>query len=162
MHAKSMLIFGITALSAICNSAFATDVNPNGAVTAVPTLTFLGSLGVVTKVDQGYSYQNYIPALKYTGISNIRDGISNLPNLITLNQRAGVLVDILNSNDLQGLLSAGRTLAAAGALLSFEGPNEPNNFPITYNGQVGGGSGTWVPVAEFQRDLYAGVQEIGS
>jgi hypothetical protein len=64
----------------------------------------------------------------------------------------------LNSGDLQQLLSAGRSLAAAGALLSFEGPNEPNNQPIVYDGQTGGGSGTWVPVAEFQRDIYAGVK----
>ena len=158
MYSKSMLISGFTMLSAICSSASATDTSPTGATVAIPVLTFLGSLGVVTKVDQGYNYQNYIPALKYTGIANIRDGISNVPNLLTLNQQTGVLVDILNSGDLQGLLGAGRTLAAAGALLSFEGPNEPNNSPFTYNGQVGGGSGTWVPVAEFQRDLYAGVQ----
>jgi hypothetical protein len=158
MHTKPMLMAGIGLMSLLCNPVHADNANPNIATTAIPALTFLGSLGVVTKVDQGYNYQNYIPALKYTGIQNIRDGVSNLPNLITLHQKTGVLADILNSGDLQGLLNAGRTLAAAGALLSFEGPNEPNNFTITYNGQVGGGSGTWVPVAEFQRDIYAGVQ----
>jgi hypothetical protein len=124
----------------------------------MPVLGFLGSLGVVTKVDQGYNYQNYIPALQYTGIRNIRDGVSNVPNLITLHQQTGVKANILNSGNLQQLLSAGRSLAAAGALLSFEGPNEPNNQPIVYDGQTGGGSGTWVPVAEFQRDIYAGVK----
>ncbi len=158
MFAKSMLISGLTVLSSLCGSANAAEIGTISPTTAIPTLTFLGSLGVVTKVDQGYAYQNYIPALKYTGIQNIRDGVSNITDLITLHRRTGVLADILNSSDLQGLLSAGRSLAAAGALLSFEGPNEPNNFPITYNGQVGGGSGTWVPVAAFQRDLYAGVQ----
>ena len=158
MYAKSMLISGLTVLSAICGSASATDTNTVPPTTAIPALKFLGSLGVVTKVDQGYNYQNYIPALKYTGITNIRDGVSNIPNLITLHKRTGVLTDILDPSNLPALLTAGRSLAAAGALLSFEGPNEPNNFPITYDGQVGGGSGTWVPVAEYQRDLYAGVQ----
>jgi hypothetical protein len=158
MYAKCMLISGVIAFTAMCDSAVATDINSSGATTAIPTLTFLGSLGVVTKIDQGYNYQNYIPALQYTGIQNVRDGVSDLPDLITLHQQTGVLADILNTGDLQGLLNAGRTLAAAGALLSFEGPNEPNNNPIVYNGQTGGGSGTWVPVAEFQRDIYAGVQ----
>ena len=158
MYAESFFIAGVSFISLLCNSAHATGSDPNIATTAIPALTFLGSLGVITKVDQGYNYQNYIPALKYTGIQNVRDGISNLPNLITMHNQTGIQVDILDSGDLQGLLSAGRTLAAAGALLSFEGPNEPNNFPITYNGQVGGGSGTWVPVAQFQRDIYAGVQ----
>jgi hypothetical protein len=130
-----------------------------GPTTAIDVTEFLGSMGVDTHVDQGYDYQNYIPALQYLGVSAVRDGIRNLPNLVALCQQTGVVADILDSGDLSGLLNAGHTLAAAGALLSFEGPNEPNNFPITYDGQVGGGSGTWVPVAEFQRAIYAAVTE---
>ena len=42
--------------------------------------------------------------------------------------------------------------------MSIEGPNEPNNFPIVYNGQTGGGTGTWLPVAQYQQDLYAYVK----
>ena len=38
------------------------------------------------------------------------------------------------------------------------GPNEPNNFPLIYDGKWGDGSGTWLPVAEFQRDVYAAVK----
>ena len=35
-------------------------------------------------------------------------------------------------------LTTARGLASAGYLLSIEGPNEPNNFPFTYNGQTCG------------------------
>ena len=52
----------------------------------------------------------------------------------------------------------GKTLAASGALLAFEGPNEPNNFIITYNGQAGGGAQSWAPVAQFQEALYKAVK----
>ena len=51
-------------------------------------------------------------------------------------------------------------MAAAGALLAVEGPNEPNNFGgINYQGQQSGVEhGTWMPVAKFQRDLYRAVK----
>ena len=42
--------------------------------------------------------------------------------------------------------------------MAFEGPNEPNNFPITYKGQPGGGGGSWAPVAQFQEALYRAVK----
>jgi hypothetical protein len=125
---------------------------------AVPATTFLSSLGVNVHVAQGYDYTKYVPALQYLGVRVVRDAAGNIPQLVALHQQTGVLIDIFNGGDLQGLLSAGRTLAAAGALLSFEGANEPNNFPITYNGQIGGGSGTWAPVANFQRDIYSSVK----
>jgi hypothetical protein len=56
-------------------------------------------------------------------------------------------------------VSIGKALAASGALMAFEGPNEPNNFPITYNGQPGGGiKGSWAPVAQYQKALYGAVK----
>lgn len=48
-----------------------------------------------------------------------------------------------------------RKLAEAGALLAFEGPNEPNNWSVVYNGVTGGSSGTWSPIADLMRDLYS-------
>jgi hypothetical protein len=57
-----------------------------------------------------------------------------------LHQQTGVQIDLLGA-DVNELVIAARTLAKAGALLSIEGLNEPNNFPITYNGQPGGGTG---------------------
>src|ERR1700739_4781763 len=49
-------------------------------------------------------------------------------------------------------------VAAAGALLAAEGPNEPNNFPVTYGGNTSGYKSTFMPVALFQRDLYRTVK----
>lgn len=145
------LLYGATTLVAASGSA--------GAQTsAVPVTQFLASLGVNTHVAQGYDYQKYVPALRYLGVKVVRDAAGNIPNLVALHQKTGVLIDIFNAGDLKGLLYAGRTLAAAGALLSFEGANEPNNFPITYDGQTGGGSGSWLAVANFQQDLYFGVK----
>ena len=141
-----------------CCSVLAMAGAARAQTTAVPVSAFLGSLGVNTHVAQGYSYENYVPALQYLGISVVRDAAGNIPNLVALHQQTGVLIDIFNAADLPGILSAGQTLAAAGALLSFEGPNEPNNFPIKYDGQTGGGTKTWVPVADFQRDLYSNVK----
>jgi hypothetical protein len=126
--------------------------------TSVPVTRFLGSLGVNTHVAQGYDYTKYVPALRYLGVRVVRDSTGNIPNLVALHQKAGVSIDIWNAGDLPGLLSAGHALAAAGGLLSFEGANEPNNFPITYNGEAGGGSGSWVAVANFQRDIYSNVK----
>jgi hypothetical protein len=56
------------------------------------------------------------------------------------------------------LIASGRQLAAVGALLAFEGPNEPNNWGIAYQGQVGGRKGTWMPVALLQSGLYQAVK----
>lgn len=125
---------------------------------AVPAAEFLSSLGINTHASQGYDYKKYIPALQFLGISVVRDSTGRVPALVALHQQTGVLIDIFNGGDLDGLLSVGHTLAAAGALLSFEGVNEANNFPIVYDGKTGGGSVSWVPVAEFQRDLYARVK----
>ena len=118
---------------------------------------FLSSLGVVTHVDQGYDAERYVEPLRYTGIRNIRDAGQHLESTIMLHRRTGVRVNLLGGGDVEGVLATARTLAANGALLSLEGPNEPNNFPITYKGEKGGGfcpACTWVPVARFQKDLY--------
>jgi len=48
----------------------------------------------------------------------------------------------------------GQAVEAAGALVAVEGPNEPNNFPVTYQNQTSSYSTTFAPVANFQRDLY--------
>jgi hypothetical protein len=50
-------------------------------------------------------------------------------------------------------------LAEAGALLAFEGNNEPNNWGVTYQGEKGGGRApSWMAVAKLQRDLYQAVK----
>jgi hypothetical protein len=128
---------------------------------AVSTDEFLDSLGVNTHVDQGYDAAKYVEPLIYAGIRNIRDGERNLKSYAMLHEATGIRVDLLGGTDLDGFLAAARSLASSDALLSLEGPNEPNNFPVAYRGQKGGGvcpACTWVPVAQFQRDLYGAVK----
>jgi hypothetical protein len=138
--------------------AFPIGHGPGSGVAAQPVTTFLSSLGVNVHIDQGFSANSYITPLQFTGIKNIRTGYSNIGGAVTAHNSAGVMVNVFGSSDLTSHLAAARTLATNGALLSIEGPNEPNNFPFSYLGNQGGGSGTWVPVAQYQRDLYAGVK----
>jgi hypothetical protein len=124
-------------------------------ILAVSSDTFLTSLGVNTHVDQEYDPTSYIAPLRYLAVRNIRDSRRNRSGLIKLHEQTGVLVDLLGA-DVSGLMIAARSLAQANALLWIEGPNEPNNFPITYNGQNGGGvNGSWLQVALLQKDLYS-------
>jgi hypothetical protein len=120
---------------------------------------FLSSLGINIHTDQGYPPQSYIEPLKYLGVRAVRTGAGRVAGAVYVARRTGVLVGIFaNGGPVDSFMSAARQLVAANALLALEGPNEPNNFPITYDGKRGGGAGTWLPVAEFQRDVYAAVR----
>ena len=140
-----------------CSRVTADNAGDKIVVAAISVDTFLSSLGVNTHVDQGYNAGSYVLPLRYLGVRNIRDSARNLFSSIMLHQQTGVQIDLLGA-DVNDLTIAAKTLAKAGALLSIEGPNEPNNFPITYNGQQGGGTGSWLPVAQLQRDLSSAVK----
>jgi hypothetical protein len=43
-------------------------------------------------------------------------------------------------------------------LLAVEGNNEPNNWGVTYQGERGGDTNTWMAVAKLQADLYRAVK----
>ena len=107
--------------------------------------TFLGSLGVNIHAAQGYNANNYISPIQYLGIRNIRDGAAGAYSSYMLHQKTGILADLVLGCDQFGadsnnvLPSIVQYVSSKGALLSLEGANEPNNFPITYNGQQGGG-----------------------
>jgi hypothetical protein len=132
---------------------------PSMGLLAVSADSFLSSLGVTTHADQGYDPSSYIEPLRYTGIRQVREGTQNIPGLLKIHQHTGVHFTLNGGGNLDRLISAARTLADAHALLALEGPNEPNNFAISYRGSKGGGPGnTWVPVAQFQKDLYAAVK----
>jgi hypothetical protein len=98
-------------------------------------------------------------ALSYAGLRNVRDNsvAAALSGLQTLSQLAGVHIALITNTDIAGTLAMAEQLHAAGALLAIEGPNEPNNFPVTYMGLTSSAS-TSLPVARFQRDLYAAVK----
>ena len=61
------------------------------------------------------------------------------------------------NGNISNTLFACEQLAAAGALLAAEGPNEPNNFHVRYRGQRSSNTNS-LPVAWFQRDFYKAVK----
>jgi hypothetical protein len=125
----------------------ATQTRP-AAVRAVSADAFLNSLGVNTHVDQGYDPKSYIGPLRYLGLREVRDGDRHVDGEVAIARATGVRFVINGAGDLQGLIASATVLAKAGALLAVEGPNEPNNFPITYNGEKGGGAGqSWPPIS---------------
>ena len=70
---------------------------------------------------------------------------------------------VSGGSDLNKLIETSRPLAKAGALLAFEGNNEPNNWGVTYQGEKGGGRApSWLAVAKLQRDLYKTVKDASS
>lgn len=139
------------------NSPRTPEANKTGVMT-ISNDTFLSSLGVNTHVSQGYNPGSYVQPLRYLGIRNIRDSERNLRGLLLLHEQTGIRVDLQGDN-VSEVIAAAKALAKAGALLAVEGPNEPNNFLITYKGKQGGGTtGNWVPVAELQKDLYSAVK----
>jgi hypothetical protein len=126
---------------------------------AVSAVTFLNSLGVNTHVDQGYDPGSYIGPLRYLGIRAVRDAERHVDGEVAIARATGVRFVINGGGDLKGLIDSATVLAKAGALLAVEGPNEPNNFPMTFDGQQGGGAGrSWYAVAAFQAALYAAMK----
>jgi hypothetical protein len=139
---------------------------PIPAVKALSDAAFLDSMGVNSAISKrGENLQNTIQCVKYLGIRWIRAGYESdilVSDLIILHQQTGVHFSyglMSGGTDLGRLLANGRQLAQAGALLAFEGNNEPNNWGVTYQGAQGGGNAdTWAPVANLQRDLYKAVK----
>jgi len=140
-------------------------------VVAVRTSDFLDSIGVNTSFpDRGQPLEKTVEMLRYTGIRWVRGGIeglkeqgpTTLQTYLDLNRQAGVRFSwglVSGGTDIKKLLETGRQVAAAGALIAFEGNNEPNNWGVTYQGEKGGGKApSWMAVAKLQRDLYEAVK----
>jgi hypothetical protein len=134
-------------------------------VTAIPCSDFLDSIGTLSAISvRGENLQGTIDSAKYLGIQWLRAGIEgNVPleHFIQLHQQAGLRFSWglgSGGTNLAKLIETGRQIAKAGALLAFEGPNEPNNWGFNYQGQAGGGNKTWLPVAQLQKDLYEAVK----
>jgi hypothetical protein len=135
--------------------------------TAVSANDFLNSIGVCVHVQHGVPADKLVEPLKYTGIRVVRDGADqnfDMSGLLLLHRQAGVLIDFgpgsaATDPEIPKTIKACKKLAEAGGLLSIEGPNEPNNFGgVTYHGQNSDKLKSWVPVANFQRDLYRSVK----
>jgi hypothetical protein len=152
----------------------ALSVPPAGAVaatTAIPVTDFLNSIGVVTTFpDRGQPLPKTIEMVKYCGFRWVRGGIEGLTTrgpttvqtYLDLHEQTGARFSwglVSGGSDLEKLIETSRPLAKAGALLAFEGNNEPNNWGVTYQGQKGGGRApSWLAVAKLQRDLYKAVK----
>ena len=134
--------------------------------TAVRAGDFLRSIGANSSISRrGETLEKTTSAARYIGLGWIRAGYEGdipLQDLIDLHARTGVRFSYgLGSGgaDIPRLLDGARRLAAAGALLAVEGPNEPNNWGVTYGGEAGGGRApSWLAVARLQRDLYQAVK----
>ena len=128
---------------------------------AAPMNAFLESIGVCTHIGQGVDDpEDSATAMAYAGIRHLRDDgrADRVDAWITVYQQSGVKTVLLTDHDVDSTIETAKTLHAAGALLAVEGPNEPNNWPVTYEGQTSGYETTFLPVAHFQRDLYAAVK----
>ncbi|GAB0117740.1 hypothetical protein [Acidisoma sp. 7E03] len=134
------------------------DTGPIRPVAAESADRFLSSLGVNTHIDQGYDARSYIEPLRYLGVRAVRDGTRHIDSAVMVARATGVRFVIQGGGDLMGELASARRLAESQALLAVEGPNEPNNFPITFNGQSGGRDHSWAPIAAFQAALYKAVK----
>lgn len=136
-------------------------------VKARPTLEFLESVGInTTTPDRGQPMDRTVSMLRFAGFRWVRAGIegltdsgpTNLTTYLDMNRQTGVKFSWglgSGATDLNKLITTARVMAKAGTLIAIEGNNEPNNWPITYEGETGGrGNTSWMPVAKLQRDLY--------
>lgn len=139
--------------------------------TATPVTTFLDSIGIVTTYpDRGQPLDKTVEMVRYAGFRWVRGGIeglttggpTTLQTYLDLHKQTGVRFSWglgSGGSNLKKLIETARPIAAAGALLAFEGNNEPNNWGVTYQGEAGGGRApSWLAVAKLQRDLYAAVK----
>ena len=136
------------------------DASTTG-TTAVSATDFLSSLGVCTHIGQGIDDPaKSATAMAYAGIRNLRDdgNAAHVQDWIAVHAQSGVKTCILTNQDVAATVDMAKKLNAAGALLAVEGPNEPNNFPVTYENQTSSYATTFLPVAHLQRDLYAAVK----
>jgi hypothetical protein len=127
-------------------------------VPMVPAARFLDSMGINLHVDQGYPAQTYVEPLRYLGLRQIRDGSRHVEAMIALARATAIGLTMIAQGDLDTYLSAAHAAHRAGVLTAIEGPNEPNNFPVTYQGKSVGRDKDWDKVAAYQRDLYRSVK----
>jgi hypothetical protein len=160
--------FDEQAFNKVFLKSFASETGP---ATAIPVANFLNSIGVVsTFPDRGQPLAKTVEMVKYAGFRWVRGGIegltargpTTLQTYLDLHRQTGTRFSwglVSGGTDLKKLIATARQLAAAGALLAFEGNNEPNNWGVTYQGEAGGGRApSWLAVAKLQRDLYHAVK----
>ena len=131
----------------------------------------MNSIGIdSTFPDRGKPLPKTVEKVRYAGFRWVGGGIEGLTDkgpttvqtYLDLHRQTGFRLSwglVIGGTDLEKLLRTARQIAAADALLAFEGNNEPNNWRVTYQGKAGGGRApSWVAVAKLQRDLYKAVK----
>jgi hypothetical protein len=161
-------VAGAVVLAATSGPTWAAET---AGTTATRTTDFLNSVGIdSTFPDRGQPLEKTVEMVKHLGFRWVRGGIEGLKDqgpttlqtYLDLNKQAGVRFSwglVSGGTDLKRLIETARPLAAADALIAFEGNNEPNNWGVTYQGEKGGGRApSWMAVAKLQRDLYEAVK----
>jgi hypothetical protein len=107
---------------------------------------FINAIGVNIHVGKpGYGTDSIIADMAYLGLRNVRDhGIGALTPLSKAAKygqlaSAGLKFDWLTGGPIGPTMTALDTFLSAhpGAIVAIEGPNEVNNFPISYDGLKG-------------------------
>jgi hypothetical protein len=128
------------------------------------TTQFLNTIGVNTHIATGVadygSAATDLTDLQYLGAANVRDGYNpSNESVYTALGQAGIKFDLetyaggsVTTSSLQSELSSFNQLnsAAPGMVAALEGPNEINNWPVTYNGATSLNS-----AVAYQQDLYS-------
>jgi hypothetical protein len=126
---------------------------------ARPAREFLDSIGICTHIGQGVdNAAKAAAALAYAGVRNLRDdgSASHIKDWIAVHKDSGARVVLTwsgpTASSIPKLIDWSKQLAAAGALLAMEGPNEPNNWGVTFEGQKSGASA--LPLAKWMAEFY--------
>ena len=155
-------------MSASETFSVATSVSAPTGISPMRASGFLSTLGVVTHIpytDGGYvNLGNVVADLHYLGITQVRNSLSDgsngsapLSSDIYLAQQGIKFTTIVETSTTAGLNYALSLIdqvnaAVPGSITAVEGPNEINNFPLTFNG-VSGLQGA----INLQKALYADV-----
>ena len=158
-------LIGIALFVPLLSAKAPVKSKPIAKETAAKAVDFLNSIGVNSAISKrGESLDKTIALMKYTGIRWIRAGYEgDIPDadFIKLHKETGVRFSyglLSGGTDVNRLLAGARKLDAVGALLAFEGSNEPNNWGFKYKDVEGGKNLSWLPIAQLQKDLYQAVK----
>ena len=134
---------------------------------AIGTQDFLSRIGVNTHIhytDGGYAnVEKTINALRFVGIANLRDSVpdQSLPGGGGLNFDKFAQAGFKFAFVVAPKLPLAKTISVLekfaqshpDAITAVEGPNEVNNWPVTYNGEAGPKA-----AVAYQDDLYTAVK----
>ena len=149
------------------------------AVQAQPANDFLNSIGMNSSISSRQeTIAETMKCADYMGFRWIRSGMpdgvtTRMVHLKRLYEEYGVRFTYImpdNGDSMDRVIESAKDLiteAGPDALIAFEGPNEPNNWGIKYQGEYGGGRygadgiegpNPIAPLARYQRDFYAKIK----